>query len=103
MAEALLSSNKVIQFVGVAGIRKIISTDSDSVELITQEIIDMNLVPPMIELLTYASTPSLQFQAAWALTNITSGSHQHAEVVCQNGAVNLFTHLLHSPHREIQE
>ena len=59
MAEALLSHNKVHQFVGVVGIRKIISTDTVSVGPIVQQIIDMNLVTPLIELLTDASTPSL--------------------------------------------
>ena len=59
MAEALLSHNKVHQFVGVVSIRKIISTDTVSVGPIVQQIIDMNLVTPLIELLTDATTPSL--------------------------------------------
>ena len=63
----------------------------------------MNLVPKLIEFLSFGNQPKLQYEAAWALTNIMSGTYEHTKVACQNGAVTLFSHLLLSPHKEIQE
>jgi len=66
-------------------------------------VIKSGIVPRCIEFLKNSAVPDLQFEAAWVLTNIASGSSQQTDVVVKAGAIEPFIELLRSPYAHIAE
>jgi hypothetical protein len=66
-------------------------------------VIESGVVPRLVQFLQAEQFPKLQFEAAWALTNIASGNSSNTRHVTDHGAVPIFVTLLSSRHANVKE
>uniref|UniRef100_A0A452TWQ2 Importin subunit alpha n=1 Tax=Ursus maritimus TaxID=29073 RepID=A0A452TWQ2_URSMA len=66
-------------------------------------IVEAGLIPRLVEFLKLSPHPCLQFEAAWALTNIASGPSEQTQAVVEGGAIQPLVELLSSPHMTVCE
>uniref|UniRef100_A0A8C7LSM7 Karyopherin subunit alpha 3 n=1 Tax=Oncorhynchus mykiss TaxID=8022 RepID=A0A8C7LSM7_ONCMY len=95
-----VSDNAVVQLSAVQAARKLLSSDRNPP---IDDLIKSGILPILVKCLERDDNPSLQFEAAWALTNIASGTSQQTQAVVKSNAVPLFLRLLHSPHQNVCE
>ncbi|KAF6021163.1 KPNA3 [Bugula neritina] len=94
------SSDPTIQLAAVQSARKLLSSDRNPP---IDELIESGILPILVQCLDRDDNASLQFEAAWALTNIASGTSEQTRAVVECGAVVLFLRLLSSPHQNVCE
>ncbi|KAK5868729.1 hypothetical protein PBY51_009719 [Eleginops maclovinus] len=95
-----VSDNKGVQLSAVQAARKLLSSDRNPP---IDDLIKSGILPILVHCLDMEDNPSLQFEAAWALTNIASGTSEQTQAVVQSNAVPLFLALLRSPHQNVCE
>jgi len=100
LLKAVNSSDVMQQYFGVIGIRRIVSKDENPP---IQEIIDANVIPRMVGFTERYEEPQLQYEAAWALTNIASGTTSQTQSIIDKGGVTAFVRLLKHESSEISE
>ncbi|XP_052298494.1 importin subunit alpha-1a-like [Citrus sinensis] len=99
MVAGVWSDDNNLQLEATTQFQKLLSIESMPIE----EVIESGVVPRFVEFLMREDYPQLQFQAAWALTNIASGTSENTKVVIEHDAVPIFVKLLASPSDDVRE
>ncbi|KAJ0035228.1 hypothetical protein Pint_24298 [Pistacia integerrima] len=100
MVQGVSSDNPASQLEATTQFRKLLSIERCPP---IEEVIRAGVVPRFVEFLDRHDVPQLQFEAAWALTNIASGTSEHTRVVIDHGAVPKFVQLLGSSSDDVRE
>jgi hypothetical protein len=100
LVEGIMGNDTNLQTEYTTQFRRLLSSEKNPP---LQQVIDSGVVPRFVEFLSRDDCPALQFESAWALTNIASGTSENTQVVIQHGAVPIFVRLLSNPNDDVRE
>lgn len=100
LVEEAASDVPDVQLNAIQFARKLLSSDRNPP---IDELINSEILPILVRCLNEDKNPTLQFEAAWALTNIASGTSLQTQAVVSAGAVPLFLNLLNSSNQTVCE
>ncbi|KAL8540950.1 hypothetical protein ACS0TY_002281 [Phlomoides rotata] len=100
MVQGVWSNDTNSQLEATTMFRKLLSIERSPP---IDEVIKAGVIPRFVEFLGRHDLPQLQFEAAWALTNVASGTSEHTRVVIDHGAVPKFVQLLSSGSDDVRE
>jgi importin subunit alpha-6/7 len=79
----LITSDSTLGLIcGTVGLRKLLNHTRN-----IQDIIDAGLVDIIIELMSYAQSKQVQFEATWCIANIAAGTTQQSKILIDGGVV----------------
>nr|CAB3260065.1 importin subunit alpha-1-like [Phallusia mammillata] len=93
-------SNQQQQYICTRNARKILSRERHPP---INKMVEANIVKKLVEFLKWENNPSMQFESAWALTNIASGNSEQTKAVVYAGAVPNLIELLSNPNKNVVE
>uniref|UniRef100_A0A915NMG2 Importin subunit alpha n=1 Tax=Meloidogyne floridensis TaxID=298350 RepID=A0A915NMG2_9BILA len=99
IVEQAQSPDPEVQMLAVTQARKLLSSDRNPP---IDDLISSGILPILVNCLE-STNSTLQFEAAWALTNIASGTSEQTRAVVQAGAVPHFLKLLDSQNMNVCE
>lgn len=68
-----------------------------------EQVLQHGVLPVLVQLLHRFDDHHLQFEAAWALTNIASGESKYTKAVVDGQAIQPLVRLLDSPYEDVKE
>lgn len=96
-----MSGTKAQQLMGTEIVRKMLSIAQNPP---IQDVIEADgLLAKFVEFLSRDDQPALQFEAAWVLINVASGTSAQTMAVVKADALPLLVKLVDSPNSDLQE
>ncbi|XP_039752084.1 importin subunit alpha-1-like [Pararge aegeria] len=89
--QGLKSSDLVTKITAARAARRMLSREQNPP---ISTMVDAGVLKPLVTALDRDDCPDLQFEAAWAITNIASGTHEHTMAVIDSGSVPKLVTLL---------
>ncbi|KAM6424244.1 importin subunit alpha-8 isoform 2-T3 [Liasis olivaceus] len=100
IVEVIQSEDPFLQLKAAQAVRKLLSKQKNPP---INQVIESGVIPKLVEFLYHHDAPNLQFEAAWALTNIASGTSDQTKAVVEANGIRGLVILLSSPHVHICE